>query len=245
MQLLAIAVVIVAGGVLAALTLTAFAISRAEQSRSGPGSPPDRDSLQASILFHVLAAGGATPDEASRRIRREAGLAASITRSIDVCSWAASYAQVASAAERTSLLETCVRLVARPGRLVPLRQYAALLDLSFGLGFQTDALARLREAYGFHYVDHAKDGRSRSADRGGGSAPLLERQRQDPGEWRRILGVAAGASLHDIVVAYRRLVSQHHPDRFHGTSPEEEAAAATRFIEITRAYEELTAQLRE
>lgn len=245
MQLLAIAIVIVAGGALAALALTAFAISRAEQSRSGPVSPPDRASVEASILFHVVAAGGVPPDEAMRQIRREAGLAAPIIRGIDVCSWAASYARAASAAERAALLETTVRLVTRPARLIPLRQYASLLDLSFGLGFQTDALARLREAYGFDYVDHAKEARPRSADRSGGATRMFERQRGDAGEWRRMLGVGAGASLQEIAVAYRRLVSQHHPDRFHGASPEEESAAATRFIEITHAYEELTALLRE
>jgi DnaJ-class molecular chaperone len=34
-------------------------------------------------------------------------------------------------------------------------------------------------------------------------------------------------------------VSQHHPDRFHAATAEEQSAAAARFIEITRAYEEL------
>jgi hypothetical protein len=126
---------------------------------------------------------------------------------------------------------------------IPLRQYAALLDLSFGLGFRTDALARLRQTYGFEYVDHAKDARPRSADRGGGGAPLFERSHRPRTELLAVLGVSATATRQEIGTAYRKRVAQHHPDRFHGAPMEEQNAAATRFIELTRAYEELLAML--
>jgi DnaJ-domain-containing protein 1 len=113
------------------------------------------------------------------------------------------------------------------------------LDLSFGLGFRTDALARLRQTYGFEYVDHAKDARPRSADRGGSDTPLFARVQRARPELLGILGVGAEATRQEISAAYRKLVAQHHPDRFHGAPVDEQRAAAARFIELTRAYEEL------
>lgn len=247
MEIIAVVLMLLAGGAVAALALTAMSISRAESSRAmtSVAAMPPRDAIAASILFHLVSAGGCPRDEALRVIRRQAGLAAPVTFEIDLASWAGSYAGLATPAERANLLETTVRLITRPGTPLPLSQYAALLDLSFGLGFQTDALARLREIYAFDYVDHARDGRPRSADRSGGAAPLFEREGRAPEELLGILGVEANASAQQLGAAYRRLVAQHHPDRFHGASPEAESAAAARFIEITRAYEELMSLRRE
>lgn len=247
MEIIAVVIMLLAGGAVAGLALTAMSIARAESSRAASLSDamPPRDAIAASILYHVVFAGGSSRDQALRLIRRQAGLASPVTFEIDLASWASSYAGVATPAERAELLETSVRLITRLGTPLPLRQYAALLDLAFGLGFQTDALARLRETYGFDYVDHAREGRPRSADRSGGAAPLFERQRRPSEELLQILGVDAGASAQQIGVAYRRLAAQHHPDRFHGSSPEMESAAAARFIEITRAYEELMALHRD
>jgi len=134
-----------------------------------------------------------------------------------------------------------VQLIASRGTPVPLRQYAALLDLSFGLGFQTDALARLRVQYGFEYVDHAKDARPREADRGGGGTPLFVRTQRDESQLLGVLGLTGKPSRQTIIAAYRRLAAQHHPDRFHGADDAAQAAAAKRFIELTGAYEELLA----
>ena len=118
-----------------------------------------------------------------------------------------------------------MQLVAAAPGPIPLRQYAALLDLSFGLGFHTDALARLREIYGFEYVDHAKDARPRSADRGGGGAPLFVRDAARPSRsCSGILGLSGEATRQEVGAAYRKLVAQHHPDRFHGAPPEEQNA---------------------
>jgi len=226
-----------AGGAIALFVLAASAIARRENGQRP--EPPRRDSVAASLLFHVLAAGGTGDEEALRQVRRGAGLAAPVTRGIDVCSWAETYASAATPQQRSALLETAAQLVTSRSGPIPLRQYAALLDLSFGLGFHTDALAKLRMVYGFDYIDHAKDARPRSADRGGGGAPLFERAQAPRGELLRLLGVTAEASRQEIGAAYRRLVLQHHPDRFHGASAEDQSAAAARFIEITRAYEEL------
>jgi transposase len=225
-----------------------MAIARKENEPSGV-LPPQRDSVAASLLFQILTAGGMATDEALRQVRRGAGLAAPVTRGVDVTNWAETYARAASREQRASLLETAVQLIATSTSPIPLRQYAALLDLSFGLGFHTDALARLREQYGFEYVDHASDARPRSADRGGGGAPLFERAQRARPELLGILGLSGGAggeiTRQEVSAAYRKLVAQHHPDRFHGSPEEERKAAAARFIELTRAYEELLSSIRD
>src|SRR4029079_136064 len=117
---------------------------------------------------------------------RGAGIAAPVTKGIDVTSWADRYAQISTPQQRAGLLETAVQLVRSP---IPLRQYAALLDLSFGLGFHTDALAKLREVYGFEYVDHAKDARPREADRAGGATALFVRDETHTAEYLRVLEI--------------------------------------------------------
>jgi len=244
LELIAFLLMLVAGGAAAIFVATAMAISRKESEPQE--NTPRRDSVAASLLFQVLAAGGMSDDEALRQIRRGAGLAAPVTRGIDVTNWAESYARASNEQQRLSLLEMAVQLVAARSGPVPLRQYAALLDLSFGLGFHTDALARLRQTYGFEYVDHAKDARPRSADRGGGGAPLFEREKpRDRSVLLGVLGIAGDPTRQELVAAYRKLATQHHPDRFHGAAAGARDQAAARFIEITRAYEELLLSYRD
>ena len=60
-----------------------------------------------------------------------------------------------------------------------------------------------------------------------------------------ILGLSGEVTRQEISAAYRRLVAQAHPDRFHGSPEEERKAAAARFIELTRAYEELLLLIRD
>jgi hypothetical protein len=226
-------------GLALAVTIT-FAAAQRESSPDGSTSAPDRDRIAASILFNILLAGGVRPDDAFRDIRRKAGLAAPVTGAIDVTNWGERFAQIATPEQRSWLLETAVQLIAATPTPVPLRQYTLLLDLSFALGFQTDALARLRERYGFEYIDHAKDARPREADRGGGAMSLFIRDTRDPGELLRILGIEQASPSRPVIIsAYRRLAAQHHPDRFFGQPAEAQAEAAARFIEITRAYEAL------
>jgi DnaJ-domain-containing protein 1 len=246
MEIIAVLFMLIAGGGLAVFVLVAASLARREQERDAAqaAGAPHRDSVAASLLFHVVAAGGAHADEALRQVRRGTGMVAPVTRGIDVANWAESYARIATPAQRKGLLEMAVQLVASNSP-IPLRQYAALLDLSFGLGFQTDALAKLRELYGFEYIDHAKDARPRSADRAGGGAPLFVRDPRSRLELLRVLGVSESATRQEVSAAYRRLASEHHPDRFHGASEEAQSVAASRFIEITRAYEELVRNSRD
>jgi hypothetical protein len=250
-ELAAILFMLVAGAGLAVFTMTAFGIAQKEAAHAGGAAPqqqtgiPERDRIGVSLLVSIVVSGGVSQDEALRTVRRGTGLAAPITGGIDIGNWAEAYARVATKEQRAGLLEQAVQLVASRERPVPLRQYSALLDLSFGLGFQTDALARLRTQYGFDYVDHAKDGRPKEADRGGASGPLYERPQRPAAELLRTLGLSGAPSRQELTAAYRKLVAQHHPDRFHNQSESARREAAGRFIEITRAYEELLLAIRD
>ncbi len=243
MELILVILMIVAGGGIAVMVMIAIAaIQRTEPTVISSG--PDRNSIAASILFQLLAAGGSQQSEALRELR-SVGVIAPVTGGIDIASWSERYAQLTGAEQRNWLLETAVQLIAKPGRPVPLRQYATLLDLSFSLGFQTDALAKLREQYGFDYVDHAKDARPREADRGGGAMPLFVRGSTDTAALLKILGIEGTPNRQIIISAYRRLAAQHHPDKVYGESANVQSDAAARFIEITRAYEALMATYRD
>jgi DnaJ-domain-containing protein 1 len=229
------------GGILALAVGTSIAAAQRESGASTrPAAPPDRNHVAASLLFNLLLAGGTAPDQALRALRR-VGLIAPVTASIDIRNWAERFAQIASAEQRASLLEIAVQLVADRATPVPLRQYTALLDLSFALGFRTDALAKLRDKYGFDYIDHAKDARPREADRAGGATPLFVRENRDDRELLRVLEIEGPASREVIIAAYRRLAAQHHPDRVFAESAEVQSAAAARFIRITQAYQALLA----
>jgi DnaJ domain len=238
-ELIAVLVMIVIGGVGAVFVLIALAIAKGEARAEVRSS--DRDHVAASILYQILIAGGAAPEDALRTIRRGAGLGARVTPGVDVTTWAETYARVTSEPARAQLLESAVQFAASRRGPIPLRQYATLLDLSFGLGFHTDALARLRDRYGFEYVDHAKDARPREADRSGGATPLFVRDESRRGEWLRVLEIEGTPTRQAVISAYRRLAAQHHPDRFHLQPDEVQGSEAARFIEITRAYEKLLA----
>ncbi|MDC7807909.1 DnaJ domain-containing protein [Luteimonas sp BLCC-B24] len=54
-----------------------------------------------------------------------------------------------------------------------------------------------------------------------------------------VLGVAPDASEAEIDQAYRRLISQYHPDRVAGAAPELRARAESRAAEINAAYDRI------
>lgn len=245
MEIVAVLVMLIGGAVVAIFVLAAVAIAKGEHGNAQPAPASNRHEIAASILYQVLITGGLSPDDALRELRRGAGLGARVTRGVDLTNWGESYASFASPQERAQLLETAVQFAAARRGPVPLRQYAALLDLSFALGFHTDALARLREKYGFEYIDHAKDARPREADRGGGATPLFVRDETRTVEFLRVLEIEGTPTRQTIITAYRRLVAQHHPDRFHDAPEELQRSEATRFIELTRAYEQLLAIYRD
>jgi DnaJ domain len=244
-EILMVIAMLAVGIVIAMAIGIPIAAAQRESGSNGPSAvPPDRNQIAASLLFNLLLSGGTPPDQALRGIRRT-GLVAPVTSSIDMCNWAERFARVASAEQRAWLLAAAVQFVADRATPVPLRQYANLLDLTFGLGFQTDALAKLRQQYPFEYVDHAKDARPREADRAGGATPLFVRETRDAGELLGVLGIDGTPSRAAIIAAYRKLAAQHHPDRVFAEPAEVQSAAAARFIEITRAYEALLAIYRD
>ncbi|HEX7706171.1 MAG TPA: J domain-containing protein [Thermoanaerobaculia bacterium] len=240
MDLVAILFMLIGGVAIAAFVLVATAMASRSDDSADP-LPLRRDSIAGSLLVHVVSAGGISHEEALRRVRRASGLATPVTRGIDVTNWAESYAAVATPEQRRWLLETAVQLVAAEHKPVPLRQYAALLDLSFGLGFQTDALAKLRQVYGFEYIDHASSRRER---------PIAAVSQSESGPVRqtallRVLGISRNPTRQELTAAYRKLVLLHHPDRFHAAPEAARSEAAGRFMEITRAYEELLLTIRD
>ena len=60
----------------------------------------------------------------------------------------------------------------------------------------------------------------------------------------RVLGLDAEASQAEIDLAYRRLMSQYHPDRFAGAAPELRRQAETKARALNAAYDRIQ-QLRK
>ena len=61
-----------------------------------------------------------------------------------------------------------------------------------------------------------------------------------PGEntntWHEVLGIASGASIDEIRQAYKRLISQYHPDKVDSLGPDLKALATRKTAEINTAY---------
>jgi DnaJ-domain-containing protein 1 len=233
--LLALATVVAGFAVAAGLVGLAGRRARAG-ARERASAEPGRDVLAASILHAVLVSGGLTAAASRARIARHVA-AAPAGDPIDVGSWAERYAALSSVDERSRLLELAVELAIDRKGPIPVAQYDSLLDLCFGLGFQTDALARLRARYGFSYVDHAEAGRPRSADRRGGTTLFTRFGEREA--LLATLGLPAVATRHDVISAYRKIASQYHPDHLAGASDEEKLGAVERFMDATAAYEKL------
>lgn len=64
------------------------------------------------------------------------------------------------------------------------------------------------------------------------------------GPWWAILGVAQDASRDDIVGAYKKRISEYHPDKVAHMGEEIRAVAARRAQEINAAYDQALRQLR-
>ena len=72
-------------------------------------------------------------------------------------------------------------------------------------------------------------------------ADWLKTTRDNP---YRVFGLTSEASDAEIELAYRRLISQYHPDRLSGAAPELQAQAETKAREINTAYDRIR-QLRK
>lgn len=65
------------------------------------------------------------------------------------------------------------------------------------------------------------------------------KSRSRPGNPYTVLGVTSGASDAEVDQAYRRLISQFHPDRMSGAATELRRQAETRASEINGAYDRI------
>lgn len=72
-------------------------------------------------------------------------------------------------------------------------------------------------------------------------ADWLKTTRDNP---YRVFGLTSEASDAEIDLAYRRLISQYHPDRLAGAAPELQAQAEAKAREINTAYDRIR-QLRK
>jgi len=71
------------------------------------------------------------------------------------------------------------------------------------------------------------------------SAPTVKDVKMEPPSpaWHQVLNVDPTATLGEIHAAYRRLVSQYHPDKVERLGPEIKEVAARKTQEITVAYQ--------
>jgi DnaJ-domain-containing protein 1 len=79
-------------------------------------------------------------------------------------------------------------------------------------------------------------GRGKAAAPGG---VTLDKKTAPEPAWHEVLELpSAQASLDDISTAYRRLVSQYHPDKVATLGPELQALAVRKTVQINGAYQE-------
>ncbi len=69
-------------------------------------------------------------------------------------------------------------------------------------------------------------------------ADWLKATRNNP---YRVFGLTAEASDAEVDLAYRRLISQYHPDKVSGAAPELQHQAETKSREINTAYDRIKA----
>jgi hypothetical protein len=236
----------IAGGLVVALVIAAGVAIRSSLSAASAPPRPGREGIEASILFHVAAAGGTSRERSLQIVRKVRRAVVPVTEEIDLASWAENYRNRFGPEDGKRLLEDAVRTTVLCGSSLPVTQYDSLVDLTFALGFHSDVLSRLRSDHPFTYEDHARRGRPRSADRGGGSIPLFSRTgREDRMSLLARLGLDREVPRSELISVYRALVARNHPDRFHDAGSAEREEAAARFIEITDAYGKLMASAEE
>ena len=101
---------------------------------------------------------------------------------------------------------------------------------------EDEYLREVARLFGFDSADYA---RIRATHIGADGSHGLGDSAEDP---HAILGVSAGASREEILVAYRRLVRENHPDLLvaQGLPPELLARATARVARINAAHDRLT-----
>jgi DnaJ like chaperone protein len=137
------------------------------------------------------------------------------------------------------VLDVVIETVLAEGNPPP-EKMAILRQLAFALRVSDMELMALMAMKG--YAWNAAAGGQRGHDRGTGGGyvpPTRNTQGPDP---YAVLGIARGADDRAVKRAYRKLISEHHPDRL-GDLPEEmRKRAEARASEINAAYERIKAE---
>ena len=130
------------------------------------------------------------------------------------------------------LLDMLLDIVYAEGPLAP-GKFAIVRQLCWSLGVHERELAALAAMKGYAYAASGSGGeRAQQAPRDAASG-------KDP---YAILGIERGAAESQIKRAYRKLMSQHHPDKL-GDVPEElKRRAEERAREINAAYERIRSE---
>ena len=130
------------------------------------------------------------------------------------------------------LLDLLLDIVYAEGPLAP-GKFAIVRQLCWALGVHERELAALAAMRGYAYAT-AGSANERSQQASRGTPPG-----KDP---YAVLGLARGAGDGEIKRAYRKLISQHHPDKL-GDVPEElKRRAEDRAREINAAYETIRSE---
>lgn len=126
------------------------------------------------------------------------------------------------------LLDLLLEIVFAEGQLAA-EKLAIVRQLCWSLGVHEQELAALAamRGYGFGY-------------RGGYRQSQQVPPTEPPGiDSYAVLGLTPGASEREIKIAYRRLISQHHPDKLGDVPDELKRRAEERAREINAAYEKI------
>jgi len=215
-----------------AIVLVLIAVARSGRSNAAP----TLTSLASSIVFEV-SRGGTSGDGELRRWMRNVGLVpVDPVTIIDLASWAEAYSQRTTESDHRRILELSVRGAMLGASTLTSRQFHALQDLVFSLGYHADTIQRLREQFEFDYIDYAKERRPREADRA--SAVKFFNRNERISEDLALLGFREMPTRQELISSYRRLVRENHPDTLHASGGNEDQAAS-KFIMITAAYERL------
>lgn len=135
------------------------------------------------------------------------------------------------------VLDVVIETVLAEGNPAP-EKMAILRQLAFALRISDMELMALMAMKG--YAWNAAGGRRRGPGPGGGYVPP-QRATQGPDPYT-VLGITRGADERAIKRAYRKLISEHHPDRL-GDLPETmRKQAEARASEINAAYERIKAE---
>ena len=130
------------------------------------------------------------------------------------------------------LLDMLLDIVYAEGPLVP-DKFAIVRQLCWALGVHERELAALAAMKGYAYTARG-DGQSSSNGAPRGSVPG-----KDP---YAVLGLERNAGDNEIKRAYRKLISQHHPDKLGDVPDELKRRAEERAREINTAYERIQSE---